>query len=49
MAKHEQVHRDPAVYEAPVLEPARARFGAQERVGMDWSANIICSSCSNGT
>ncbi len=46
MEKQEQAHRDSAVYEAPVLEPARVRFGAQGRVVTDWSANIICSSCS---
>ena len=49
MEKHEQAHRDPAAYEPPVLEPARVRFGAQERFGSDWNANIICSTCNTGT
>ncbi len=49
MENHEQARRGHAAYEAPVLVPARVRFGAQERFGSDWAANIICSTCNIGT
>jgi hypothetical protein len=45
MEKLELDRRDPVAYEAPVLEPARVRFGAQERNSPGDIANILCNEC----